>query len=96
VKLLLDQNVSHRLCDHLADLGVTIVHVRNVGLEAADDSRVWDYAGEHGFMVVSKDSDFNHRAFLYGPPPKVVWIRRGNCWTRATSRICYEADTRIW
>ena len=82
MKLLLDQNLSHRLCDRLADLGVTAVHVRSVGLEAADDARVWDYAAEHEFMIVSKDVDFNNRAFLFGPPPKVVWIRRGNCSTR--------------
>ena len=82
MNLLLDQNLSDRLCDRFADLGVTIVHVRSVGLEAADDSRVWDHAAEHNFMIVSKDSDFNNRAFLFGPPPKVVWIRRGNCSTR--------------
>ena len=82
VKLLLDQNVSHRLCDRLADLGITIVHVRSIGLEAADDSRIWDHAAEHEFMIVSKDSDFNNRAFLFGPLPKVVWIQRGNCSTR--------------
>ena len=82
MKLLLDQNLSHRLCDRLADLGVTAVHVRSIGLEAADDARVWDHAGEHEFMIVSKDADFNNRAFLFGPPPKVVWIQRGNCSTR--------------
>ena len=82
MKLLLDQNLSHRLCDRLADLGVSAVHVRSVGLEAADDARVWDHAAEHEFMIVSKDADFNNRAFLFGPPPKVVWIQRGNCSTR--------------
>jgi predicted nuclease of predicted toxin-antitoxin system len=82
VKLLLDQNLSHRPCDRFADLGVTLVHVRGVGLEAADDSQVRDHPAEQGFMIVSKDSDFNHRAFLFGPPPKVVWIRRGNGSTR--------------
>ncbi len=82
MKLLLDQNLSHRLCAHLAGPGVTVAHVRSVGLEAADDARVWDYAATHGFMIVSKDADFNNRAFLFGPPPKVVWIRRGNCSTR--------------
>ena len=44
--------------------------------------RVWDHAAEHEFIIVSKDADFNNRAFLFGPPPKVVWIRRGNCSTR--------------
>jgi predicted nuclease of predicted toxin-antitoxin system len=82
VKLLLDQNLSHKLCDCLADLGDTIVHVRSLGLESADDSRLWDHARSHEFMIGTKDSDFNNRAFLFGPPPKVVWIRLGNCSTR--------------
>jgi len=81
VKRLLDQNLSHRLCDRFSDLAITVEHVRSVGLESAEDSRVWDHAAKHGFMVVTKDGDFNNRAFLFGPPPKVVWIRRGNCST---------------
>ena len=82
VKLLLDQNLSHRLCDRLADLGIPVVHARSVVLEAADDARIWAHAAEHEFMIVSKDSDFNNRAFLFGPSPKVVWIQRGNCPTQ--------------
>ena len=35
-------------------------------------------------MIVSKDSDFRQLGFTYGHPPKIVWIRRGNC---ATSEI---------
>jgi predicted nuclease of predicted toxin-antitoxin system len=43
---------------------------------------VWTYAREHGLTICSKDADFHQRSFLYGHPPKVVWIRRGNCSTR--------------
>ena len=32
-------------------------------------------------MIVSKDTDFHQRSFLFGGPPKVVWIRVGNCST---------------
>ena len=31
--------------------------------------------------MVTKDSDFHQMSFLYGPPPKVIWIRAGNCST---------------
>jgi predicted nuclease of predicted toxin-antitoxin system len=31
---------------------------------------------------VSKDSDFYEKSMLYGHPPKVIWIRRGNCTNR--------------
>jgi predicted nuclease of predicted toxin-antitoxin system len=66
VKLPLDQNLSPRLCQLLADLDATVVHVRDVRLHAADDAAIWDYALREGFMIVTKDSDFNSRAFLLG------------------------------
>jgi predicted nuclease of predicted toxin-antitoxin system len=31
--------------------------------------------------IVSKDADFHQRSFVEGQPPKVVWLRVGNCTT---------------
>ena len=51
--------------------------------------------------IVSKDSDFQQRALLKGHPPKVVWVRLGNCTTAAvadllrakqTDLLAFEAD----
>lgn len=81
MKLLFDQNLSHRLLHSLADLFPDSRHVRAVGLGSADDESVWRYAAAKGCMIVSKDSDFHQLSFLRGHPPKVVWIRRGNCST---------------
>jgi len=33
-------------------------HVRYVELEKSPDGPVWDYAKGNGFVIVSKDSDF--------------------------------------
>ncbi len=85
MKLLLDQNLSPRLCDHLRDIWTDVVHVREVGL-AADDSAVWAYARERGFAVVSKDGDFSERSVLCGAPPKVIWLALGNCSTEEIER----------
>ena len=63
------------------------MHVRDLGLQTADDEAVWAYAVEHGLAIVSKDSDFRQLSFLSGPPPKVVWIRRGNCSTTEIEAI---------
>lgn len=30
-----------------------------------------------GFAIVPKDADFRQLSFLYGSPPKVVWLRVG-------------------
>jgi predicted nuclease of predicted toxin-antitoxin system len=87
VKLLLDENLSPRLCAALQDLFPDSIHVRDVGLASADDALVWDYAARQGLVVVTKDADFNQRAFLLGPPPKVVWIRRGNVSTRDIEKL---------
>ncbi len=53
-------------------------HVTEVGLDTATDAEIWAYAGEHGFVIVSKDSDFRQLAFLHGPPPRAIWVRLGN------------------
>ena len=49
---------------------------------SADDDKVWQYARQHAFTLVSKDSDFHEKSLLRGYPPKIIWIRRGNCTTR--------------
>ena len=48
-------------------------------LDSADDQIVWNYAKENKFTIISKDSDFHQMSFLYGAPPKVIWLRCGNC-----------------
>jgi predicted nuclease of predicted toxin-antitoxin system len=81
MKLLFDHNLSYKLVARLADLFPDSAHVRNVNLHAADDRTVWEYARANGFAIVSKDEDFHQLSFLYGAPPKVVWVRLGNCTT---------------
>ena len=83
MKLLFDQNLSHRLVRALADVYPDCEHVRNVGLKEAPDTDVWNYAGRGGFMIVSKDSDFHQRSLLLGYPPKVIWVKLGNYSTKA-------------
>ena len=58
-----------------------------MGLSTADDHTVWLHARQHGLTIVSKDADFQQRALLYGHPPKVVWVRLGNCTTTAIATL---------
>ena len=81
MKLLFDENLSPQLGRLLRDLFPDSVHVRDVGLKAADDSVVWKYAQDNSLIICSKDSDMHQRSFLMGYPPKVVWVRLGNCST---------------
>ena len=81
MKLLFDQNLSPRLDAQLADVFADSLHLRQVGLERADDDAIWRFAKDSGFAIVTKDSDFQERSQIAGSPPRVVWIRRGNCST---------------
>lgn len=48
-------------------------------MDRSSDTEVWNYAAEHGYTIVSKDSDFHQRSLVFGAPPRVIWIRQGNC-----------------
>ena len=95
MKLLFDENLSPRLCASLLDLFPGSRHVDECGFRSADDGRIWDFAKQEGFTVISKDSDFYHRAVLYGSPPKVVWLRAGNCRTSHLGDLLRRHYTRL-
>ena len=78
MKLLFDQNLSYKLCALLDDLFPGSSHVRELGLDRADDRFIWQYAKDHHFVLVSQDSDFADMSAHFGAPPKVIWLRCGN------------------
>ncbi len=95
MKLLLDENLSPRLAPALSDLYPGSVHLRDCGLRGVTDLEVWEYALANGFAIVSKDSDFAQRSFLLGSPPKVIWLRIGNCTTTRVDFVLRNAAPRI-
>ena len=95
MKLLLDENLSPGLTTILAGVYPDIFHVRDLGLMSAADPVVWAHAAEEGFTIVTKDADFHHRSFLYGQPPKVIWIRLGNCSTADIAVLLVKEREKI-
>lgn len=87
MKLLFDENLSEGLIERLGDLFPDSTHVRRVGLQSALDTEVWKYAAANQLIIVSKDSDIHDLSLLYGEPPKVIWIRTGNCSTREVAML---------
>jgi predicted nuclease of predicted toxin-antitoxin system len=79
MKLLFDQNLPPRLSKTLEDIFPNSLHVREIGFVEATDTEIWNYAKENDFTIVSKDTDFQQRSLLLGHPPKIVWLRVGNC-----------------
>ncbi len=94
-KLLFDQNLSPKLINRLADLYPNSDHLDLLGLGTADDALVWEHARRNGFLVITKDADFADLSVLRGFPPKVVWIRRGNCSTTNIEELLRDHNIEI-
>jgi len=75
MKLLLDENLSRRLVPFLLTAYTESTQVVLVGLEAAEDARVWDYAKANDFVIVNQDADFEELSLVKGHPPSVIWIK---------------------
>jgi predicted nuclease of predicted toxin-antitoxin system len=79
MRLLFDQNLSHKLAARLADVFPSSVHVRDIGLQAATDSDIAKYALAEGLTIVSKDADFLALRFVLSREHiRMVWVRLGN------------------
>ena len=86
MKLLLDHNISHKLVQRLADIYPGSSQTRLLRFARSGDSELWFYARTHGFIFVTKDRDVAELAILRGAPPKIVWLRIGNCTVAALER----------
>ena len=95
MKLLLDENLSHKLVARLTAAFPETAHVDELELHGQPDIAVWRYAAEHGFLVVSKDDDFRQLSFLRGHPPKVVWLVVGNAGTAVIAGLLLRNRSRL-
>jgi predicted nuclease of predicted toxin-antitoxin system len=95
MKLLFDENLSPKLPGLVAASFPGSQHVRDCGLLGRSDDEVWAYARDHGFAIVSKDSDFQQRILLLGHPPKLVWLRIGNCTRDQIVRLIASHEREI-
>lgn len=103
MRLLFDENLSDRIVGQLLDIFPGSTHVKALGMIQTDDQIIWNYASEHGFTLVSKDSDFHQKSLLLGHPPKFVFLRIGNCPTtrivelirsHSQTLLAFDADSK--
>jgi predicted nuclease of predicted toxin-antitoxin system len=87
MKLLFDQNISHRLIFLIQDILPEAKQVRQINLENSSDKQIWEYAKEHDFTIVTFDGDFYDFSLVWGHPPKIVWIRSYNQTTKIVDEI---------
>jgi predicted nuclease of predicted toxin-antitoxin system len=84
LEVLVDENLSERVAEVLVENGHDAIHVRDIGLERADDPVVMARAEAEGRVVVSADTDFG-----------AILARSGN---RAPSVILFRmaGQRRAW
>jgi predicted nuclease of predicted toxin-antitoxin system len=87
MKLLFDENLSPKLPNRLGDIFPNSLHVRDIGMKATIDPIVWDHAKNNDFIIVSKDADMHDLSLVFGNPPKVIWLRLGNCSTLQVENV---------
>jgi predicted nuclease of predicted toxin-antitoxin system len=82
MKLLLDQNISYRLIERIKSVFSDVYHVKDIGLIDANDYAIFMEARAARFNAIfTLDADFHYLWQQYGAPPKVIWLRVGNCST---------------
>lgn len=87
MKLLFDHNISHKLVARVVDVFPESTQTRLLNLGRTTDSQLWLIAKTHGFIFVTKDKDVAELAVLRGAPPKIIWLRMGNCKTAFIERV---------
>lgn len=95
MKLLLDENLSRRIVPFLQAAFPDSSQVALLGLEGASDSEIWQYAKDRGFVIVSRDSDFQERSLVAGHPPQVIWLKIPNRSKIAVLNILLEHRAEI-
>ncbi|REA57865.1 hypothetical protein DSL64_22325 [Dyadobacter luteus] len=83
MRLLIDQNISHRVLPIIQDHFKGIQHVSQLGLLNTNDHEIFMFARNNEFdAIITLDDDFVRLLNLFSSPPKIIWLRTGNCATK--------------
>jgi predicted nuclease of predicted toxin-antitoxin system len=95
MKLLLDENISHRLAPLLQSNFPDSAHVTSVGLAGATDRSIFNYAIENGFTLVTKDDDFVALVAATNFAHSIILIRLGNVSSQQIEQALNGSAERI-
>jgi predicted nuclease of predicted toxin-antitoxin system len=94
-KLLFDNNISHRIVNKIVDIFPNSTHVMLEKLDEEIDIKIWQFAYQNNYTIVTKDSDFNYLAIHKNSPPKIIWIKQGNCKVSQIEKILKDESKNI-
>jgi predicted nuclease of predicted toxin-antitoxin system len=96
MKILIDQNISFRIVARIQQAFPNIAHVKSLNLIDENDYKIFKFARQNGFdAILTLDEDFYNILLEYNPPPKVIWLRIGNCSTAHLAQIILNNQTDI-
>lgn len=56
----------------------------------ASDKEVWQKAKDDGYVIVTRDADFQELSLVWGQPPKVIRLKTLNQSRAATLKVLLE------
>lgn len=96
MKLLLDENISLKLVKFILKDFPESNHIDFLKMQGAFDANIWKYAEDEDYIIVSKDNDFRQRSFLFGSPPKIIWLSVGNGDTKIIKELLLKNVALIY
>ncbi|WP_194974498.1 DUF5615 family PIN-like protein [Aquiflexum lacus] len=94
MKILIDENLSWRIKKYFVNTIDEIKHVSDVKLLNSPDQDIWNWAKNHKYDILTKDTDFYFLSSFYGCPPKIIRLNVGNLSTNLiVEKIFINFDT---
>ena len=75
MKLLIDQNISHKIIDSISDIYPESIHVTELNLAEDTDLQIWEYALVNDFVFLTTDSETCNRNVISTNSPKIICIK---------------------
>jgi predicted nuclease of predicted toxin-antitoxin system len=92
MKLLIDMNLWPGWVQFLGGCGIEAKHWSSIGHAAAEDTEIAVYAREHGFVILTQDTDFGTiLAITQETKPSVIQIRSDDAAPEAIGRRVVHA-----